>query len=123
MQRLFVALKSFWSDWARLGFLDEDLSDLEEELLHNPDAGNLLRETGGVRKIRFAKDGGGKSGGVRVFYLDFPEHRKLYFLAVISKTENANLSKSERNELAAIVRALKGTQRNELVQKTPKRPR
>ncbi len=51
MQRLFVALKSFWSDWVRLGFLDEDLSDLEEELLHNPDAGNLLRETGGVRKI------------------------------------------------------------------------
>ncbi|MEY3902537.1 MAG: hypothetical protein RL189_1843 [Pseudomonadota bacterium] len=123
MQRLFVTLKSFWSDWVRLDLNDDDLSDLEDELLESPEAGKLLRETGGVRKVRFARGGVGKRGGVRVFYLDFSELKKLYFLAVISKTESANLSKAERNELAALVRDLKGATQHEPLQKTQRRPR
>lgn len=45
MQRLFVTLKSFWSDWVRLDLNDDDLSDLEDELLESPEAGKPLRET------------------------------------------------------------------------------
>lgn len=122
MRRLFVTLKSFLSDWVRLDLNDADLSVLENELLESPESGNLLRETGGVRKVRFARSGGGKSGGVRVFYLDLPERNKLYFLAVISKTESDNLTKAERNELAALVRSLKGAKQNESLQKTQRRP-
>jgi hypothetical protein len=62
MQRLFVTLKSFWSDWVRLDLNDDDLSDLEDALLESPEAGKLLRETGGVRKVRFARCGVGKRG-------------------------------------------------------------
>lgn len=46
----------------------EDREELVTFLAYNPTAGDILRETGGVRKIRWARDGEGKSGGFRIVY-------------------------------------------------------
>lgn len=43
---------------------DEELLDLQEYLLQSPEAGKIIRETGGVRKLRWAVSGKGKSGGL-----------------------------------------------------------
>jgi hypothetical protein len=122
VKRVFISLPSFWNDWIRSGLADSDLIVLETTLLRDTESGDLVRETGGIRKVRFARPGTGKSSGVRVFYLDLKSKEKLFFLAVIQKNEKENLSKSERNEFASLVKLLK-EETNEPVQKDQSRPR
>lgn len=110
MTRIFVELPSFRSDWKELGFTDADLRRLQEELLTNPRLGNVMQGTGGVRKMRFAFENRGKSGSVRVIYVDFEAHKKLYLLTAYPKNEKDNLTKAEQNELKRLVEIL----RNEL---------
>jgi hypothetical protein len=45
---------------------DEDYAAFQQFLLVNPESGDVVRGSGGVRKIRWARSGEGKSGGVRV---------------------------------------------------------
>ena len=62
-----------------------------------------MEGTGGVRKLRWGRQGRGKSGGVRVIYYVHSEAMPLYLLTLFAKNERANLSMAERNELAALV--------------------
>ena len=59
-----------------------------------------------MRKLRWARDGRGKSGGVRVIYYFHSEDMPLYLLTMFAKNGHANLSKAERNELASLVNVL-----------------
>ncbi len=78
MTRSFVELALFRSRWEDLGLTDVDLIRLQTELLADPKVGDVMRGTGGVRKMRFAFEHKGKSGGVRVIYIDFEVHEKIY---------------------------------------------
>ena len=87
------------------------LSTSETQLLVNylaefPQSGDLMQGTGGVRKLRWAREGTGKSGGVRVIYYFHSEDIPLYLLTIFAKNERANLSMAERNELAHLVKQL-----------------
>jgi len=73
----------------------------------NPRAGDLIRGTGGVRKLRWAMAGRGKSGGARVIYYFHSEEMPVYLLTAFGKNERSNLAPSERNELAGLVGILK----------------
>ena len=64
-----------------------------------PEAGLLIPETGGVRKLRWALPGRGKSGGARVIYYFHSERMPVFLLAMYGKNEKANLSKAERNAM------------------------
>jgi len=59
-----------------------------------------MQGTGGIRKLRWASGGKGKSGGVRVIYYYHNESIPLFLLTIFGKGEKANLSKAERNELS-----------------------
>ena len=107
MTRIFVELPSFRKEWKAMGLDDDDLRRLQEELLTDPKVGKVMRETGGVRKIRFAFEQQGKSGSARVIYVDFEVHEKLYLLTAYPKNEKDNLSKAERNTLKQLVGILK----------------
>lgn len=72
-------------------------------LAAHPKAGDLLEGTGGVRKLRWGREGQGKSGGVRVIYYFHSEAMPLYLLTLFAENERANLSKAERNQLAGLV--------------------
>ena len=56
--------------------------------------------------MRFAFEHRGKSGSVRVIYIDFEVYEKIYLLTAYPKNEKENLSKSERNELRELVKVL-----------------
>ncbi len=71
-----------------------------------PSAGVLVQGTGGIRKLRWARSGGGKSGGVRVIYYFHNPEIPLYLLTLFGKNEKTNLSKAERNILSRAVREL-----------------
>ncbi len=82
---------------------DADRRAVVDYLAAHPKAGDLIEGTGGVRKLRWAREGRGKSGGVRVIYYFHSEAMPLYLLTMFAKSERANLSKAERNELAGLV--------------------
>jgi hypothetical protein len=71
-----------------------------------PKSGVIMRGTGGIRKLRWAREGGGKSGGARVVYYFHNEQIPLYLLTIFGKGEKANLSPSERKDLAGLVKLL-----------------
>ena len=69
-------------------------------LAAHPQSGVVIKDTGGIRKFRWASGNKGKSGGVRVIYYFHNESMPLFLLSLFGKSEKANLSKSERNDLA-----------------------
>ncbi len=77
---------------------DSDL--LINYLAEHPKAGDVIQGTGGIRKLRWAKSGSGKSGGVRVVYYYHNESMPLFLLSLFGKNEKANLTNAERNLLA-----------------------
>jgi hypothetical protein len=90
---------------------DELLNEAERKsvidyLAAYPRAGDLMEGTGGIRKLRWARGGKGKSGGVRVIYYYHDQRIPLYLLTVFGKNEKSNLTKSERNGLAKLVALL-----------------
>ena len=72
-----------------------------------PKAGVLIQGTGGIRKLRWAPRGKGKSGGVRVIYFFYNEEMPLFLLTIFSKSEMTDLTKTEKNELAKLTKVLK----------------
>jgi len=75
-------------------------------LSSNPKTGVLIQGTGGIRKLRWASKGKGKSGGSRVIYYFYNETIPLFLLTIFGKNEKINLTKAERNELAKSVKEL-----------------
>ena len=90
----------------------EERTALLVYLAANPRAGDLIPGTGGVRKLRWARGGRGKSAGVRAIYYFHSEAMPLYLLTVFGKNERADLTAAERNELADLARMLKATMRS-----------
>ena len=72
----------------------------------NPDCGTLIPGGGGIRKVRFAIGGRGKSGGVRIIYYFHNQSVPIFLLAVFAKNERANLNRSEINMLGAAAKML-----------------
>jgi hypothetical protein len=86
------------------GLLDEgERAQLTAYIGSEPEAGDVIPETGGIRKIRWALKGKGKSGGVRVIYYFHNETVPVFLLTVYAKNQKANLTKAERNEWKQLV--------------------
>ena len=86
-------------------------TDLVDYLAAHPKAGVIMRGTGGIRKLRWARAGMGKSGGVRVIYYYHDEHMPLYLLTMFGKGTKDNLTQAEQNALRRLVRTLIATRR------------
>lgn len=93
------------------GFLREAAKALTEEerteliayLATSPQAGDVVQETGGARKLRWKGQGRGKRGGVRVIYYYHGEGLPLFLLNVFAKNEKVNLTKAERIEMRKLL--------------------
>ena len=107
MVRTFYEMKHFTKKWQDLDFTDDELSQLQQVLLENPKAGDVMKGTGGLRKVRFAFQGSGKSGSVRVCYIDIEGVLEIHLIDVFAKNEKENLSKAERNAIRIVVEQIK----------------
>lgn len=65
-----------------------------------------MQKTGGVRKMRFAFEHRGKSGSIRVIYVDFEVYEKIFLLTAYAKNKKENLSEAERNEIKQLIQVL-----------------
>ena len=75
-------------------------------LASHPASGVIIQGTGGIRKLRWKREGSGKSGGVRIIYYYHNESYPVFLLTLFGKSEKANLSKAQRNKLAQLVQIL-----------------
>jgi len=75
----------------------------------DPTCGAVVQGSGGIRKVRFARRGKGKSGGARVIYYHHSDDRPVFLLTIFAKGEKSNLSDAETNALAKLVKQLVDT--------------
>lgn len=109
MTREFVILPEFDKQWKAIGLTDKELKALQEELTINPSKGDVMQGTGGLRKIRVAFEGRGKSGSARVCYVDFAVYERIYLITAYTKNDKDNLTKEERNEIRKLIEMLKNS--------------
>lgn len=85
---------------------DDELKELQKDLIANPEKGDRIQGTGGLRKIRMATSHQGKSGGLRVIYL-LATQEVIYFLLAYTKSKKINLTDSEKSALKKLAKILK----------------
>ena len=104
----FLELPGFTRAWSALGLGDADLMLLQSLILQGPDRYPVVAGTGGLRKIRFARPGGGrgKRGSYRACYAGFLEHGVVVLAMVYDKGERADLTAAQRKAIAAALRAI-----------------
>lgn len=83
---------------------EDERTALVDFIAANSEAGVSLG--GGLRKLRFARPGAGKSGGYRTIYVWGGVEVPLFLVTVFAKNEKDNLSKAEQAELVALSKEL-----------------
>jgi hypothetical protein len=88
----------------------EVLSRMQEDLLANPERGNMVQGLGGIRKARVSNPtrGKGKRGGFRYFFLYLERRQHIHLLFLLDKDEEEDLSAPERKLLRSLVEQIKG---------------
>lgn len=112
MIREFVMTAEFDRQWKAMELTDADLARLQQMILADPGIGPVIRDTGGLRKVRFPFEGRGKRGSARVAYIDFLFCERIYLISAYSKKEKENLTKAERNEIKKMIMAIEKTLKN-----------
>jgi hypothetical protein len=83
---------------------DESYADLQWHLAKRPDAGAIIRGSGGMRKIRWAASGRGKRGGARVIYYWWVGKSQISMLFLYAKNEQDDLSNDQLKLLKAALK-------------------
>jgi hypothetical protein len=84
---------------------DDEYRELQQHIMKNPEVGKIISGSGGVRKVRWAREGMGKSGGVRTIYYWAKALDQVFMLTMYSKSEKENIDKKT---LAKIAKELEG---------------
>ncbi|RCW75023.1 RelE toxin of RelEB toxin-antitoxin system [Marinobacter nauticus] len=86
---------------------DDELRQLQHELIADPEKGDLIKGTGGLRKVRMALGTRGKSGGARVIYF-LATREIIYLILAYPKSQKDSLTDEEKRKLKALTQQLKG---------------
>jgi mRNA-degrading endonuclease RelE of RelBE toxin-antitoxin system len=98
--KLFEKLRESYLD-------DEGYRALQNFLIEQPLAGDVIQGTGGLRKVRWSLKGKGKRGGVRTIYLYLTERSHIHLLTIYAKNEMEELTPSQKKVLKAITEEIK----------------
>ena len=105
MKAVFVELPPF--ERYRADYLDDDaLLRLQRLLMLNPEAGALMPDTGGLRKLRFGDErrGKGKRSGLRVIYYWWAAGPQFWLFTIYDKDEMSDLTKAQREMLKQMIK-------------------
>lgn len=100
---LFVETPIFTREVAEV-LTDDEYRGVQLALLFRPEQGPLIPKSGGLRKIRWKRSGGGKRGGLRLIYYWDKDHDTVYMLLVYPKSDQEDLTPSQLKTLRKLVR-------------------
>lgn len=103
--------KSFTNLVKKRKILQEDFDDFTKELAKNPEMGDVVAGTNGVRKARLKSASHGKRGGSRVCYYDVTKNNEIYLLLIYLKNQKEDLTMEEKKILKEQVIELRGDSR------------
>lgn len=101
--RLSFSETSFFTRQIADLLTDDELNALQWALMANPESGDLIRGSGGLRKLRWAGSGRGKRGGLRVIYYWHVPGSTILFLLAYPKNEQDNLTQAQLRILKSII--------------------
>jgi hypothetical protein len=113
VKAVFVELPPF--ERHRAGYLGDDaFRALQELLMQHPESGDLMPDTGGLRKLRFAdaRRGKGKRGGLRVIYYWWLGGQQFWLFTLYDKDEMADLTSQQRKAFKIMIKAELEARRN-----------
>ncbi len=97
-----IETESFGKLWP-LYWTEKEHDDFTAFVAENPSAGDVVRGSGGVRKIRWSRSGSGKSGGVRVIYFNRLANGEIWLLMIYAKSKldsvNGKILKELKDEI------------------------
>jgi hypothetical protein len=76
-------------------------------IARNPEAGEVIPKTGGVRKLRWRRPGIGKSGGVRVIYFYHNEQMPIFLLLIYAKARREDMTPDQKRQVTGLATALR----------------
>jgi len=82
-------MPEFDRQWIKCGLKDLQQREFEAFLCEYPETGSMIQGTGGLRKFRWNLPGKGKSGGIRILYVDFPFYEKSILLPAFLKVSKS----------------------------------
>ena len=106
MKAAFVELPAF--SRYRADYLDDEgFRALQESMMKNPEAGDVIEGTGGLRKLRHGdpRRGKGKRGGLRVIYYWWDSGSQFWFFTLYDKDEIEDLNSDEKKALKSMLKA------------------
>ena len=104
VKAVFVELPPF--ERYRAEYLDDAaFSSLQAALMADPEVGDVIQDTGGLRKVRFSdpRRGKGKRGGLRIIYYWWKAGRQFWLFTLYGKDEIDDLSAAQRKTLKALL--------------------
>jgi len=100
---MLIVETSIFTRQAKALLSDEEYRELQNELILRPEAGDIIRGSGGLRKIRYRIAGRGKRGGIRAIYYWIPSQEKLLMLFVYPKNVQDDLTPEQLKILKSLV--------------------
>ena len=85
---------------------DDEYREMQNVLVEDPQRGDIIKGGGGIRKLRHAVQGRGKSGGVRAIYYWVKDDHQIYMLVVYPKSKKDDLTDKEVAILRELVKEL-----------------
>lgn len=86
---------------------EEEKIELIDTIATDPEVGDIIPKTGGIRKLRFAREGQGKSGSFRVIYYYYNQLNPVFLFDVFGKNQRANISDADKKAFYQAIQILK----------------
>lgn len=86
---------------------DDEFSHLQSWLAFAPEAGAVIKGSGGARKLRWPGQNKGKRGGLRVIYVHIPNRHRIYLLTIYGKNEVTDLTRDQLRTIRTIIRSIR----------------
>jgi len=106
MTREFIMVSIFDKNWDKLHLTDDELRELQNYLMKNPCAGDIIKGTGGLIKLRWNLPDIGKRSGIRVLYVDFIRQETIILINCYGKSEKDNISDKEKAMYKAFIKEI-----------------
>ncbi len=104
----FIEMKGFGDDWQDLKLTDDDLAAVQIAIMAAPRMNELIRGTGGLRKLRYVTRGAsGRRKAIRVCYAYFQEYEMVLLVVAYAKNEQDNIRASDRRFYREMIRRQK----------------